>query len=671
MATPKEIDIELETRKFRADLEAMRDGTSKAGRALFDPGVMSKGAREGALGAIDDILGPQHPASRGQVDFPQPGLGSAPVKFATPSNIQSSQDPQNIGTGTAAPVSNREFHFQQAQTGQLPPRPPGEPQRPFDMLNSGINVGPPPVEELPELRRFLKRLKGTLRDPNLLPEQRERIRAAIAKTEDRIAFNQEQTMASAFQFTKVDLSDPAATEASLKRAETAGAPETLTPEGAVPSALAGDPSITALEEPAGGAVTPAAGRGVQKPPGPDMLAGAPVLPKREGAFGQGVTQVPEEDESAGPDVPTPDLTEDDDLDSAIQRLNEFLDTDQPTFEPRPLTGGQRFAAGLMAALNPARYRAEIVPALERRQRDALNRGTAERQWRGQQLSVLTALANLESAALDRKEKRRVEDMNLMGIASALQVTRDSLLITQTTAGSAIKGLRAGGFDDEADALMTRIAGISGVITNQAALAQQGVLPNIQAVQALQKLDREVNLAIARAFRRSGKGAGGPKELKATELRLVFIEGGLRDAMRLIFPQGRSGPANKIGGFIAGSALGSILQNLSPKNKRELELLRGAFSKISGAINRLIGGGAALTPNEEARFAGILLNVNDNFTTQLAKMETLQNTIDDVRERVGSPGQGAGRDVPPPAGATDVDQWVIGEDPQLISPGRGL
>jgi len=469
----------------------------------------------------------------------------------------------------------------------------------------------------------------------------------------------------------VDLNDPRAVAATLQDFETTGAPRTLVPEEGVPSSLAGDPSIKALAEPAGGAQPPAPapeGAGeAQRPPGPDMLAGAPVLPKRQGAFGQGVTQVPEEDESAGPDVPTPNLTEDDDLDSAIGRLNEFLDADQPTFEPRPLTGGQRFAAGMMAALNPARYRAEIVPALERRQRDALNTATAERQWRGQQLNVLTALANLESAALDRKEKRRVEDMALMGVASALQVTRDSLLITQTTAGSAIKSLRDTGFNDEADALLTRIAGISGVVKNQASLAQQGVLPNIQAVQALQKLDREVNMAIARAFRRSGKaGAGGAKELKATELRMIFIEGGLRDAMKLLFPRGRTGPANKIGGFIAGSSLGSVLQNLSPKNKRELELLRGAFSKISGAINRLIGGGAALTPNEEARFAGILLNVNDNFTTQLAKMETLQNTIDDVRDRLESPGQGAGRDVPPPPGATDVDNWIIGEDPELIS-----
>ncbi len=663
MGTPKEINIEEETLKFRADLEAMRDGTSKAGRALFDPGVMSKGAREGALGAIGDILGPEHPASpKGPIAAPQ------------------SVD-QSVGDfpGRGAGRSFAGTPLQQAGAGQLKPEfmaKPGQPKRPLQILAEGTNVGPPPTEELPELRRFLKRLRGTLRDPNLLPEQRERIRAAIAKTEDRIAFNQEQTVASAFQFQTVDLDDPTAVSTVLQEAETAGAPETLTPEGGVPSSLAGAPSITALGEPAGGAQPAAAGsggaEGAQRPPGPDMLAGAPVLPKREGAFGQGVTQVPEELGSAGPDVPTPDLTEDDDLDSAIRRLNDFLDDDQPTFEPRPLTGGQRFAAGMLAALNPARYRAEVLPVLERRQRDALNTASAERQHRQQQISVLTALANLESAALDRKEKRQVEDIKLMGVASALQVTRDSLLITQVTAGSAIKGLRAAGFDDEADALITRVAGISGVIKNQAALAQQGVLPNIQATQALQKLDREVNLAIARAFRRSGgTKAGSSKELKATELRLVFIEGGLRDAERLLFPRGRSGAPNKIGGWIAGSAPGSMLQNLFPKDKRNLELLRGAFSKISGAINRLIGGGAALTPNEEARFAGILLNVNDNFVTMVAKMQTLQNTIDDVRARVDSPGQGAGRDAPPPAGATDLDTWIIGEEPELVAPGRGL
>ena len=300
----------------------------------------------------------------------------------------------------------------------------------------------------------------------------------------------------------------------------------------------------------------------------------------------------------------------------------------------PFTGGEAAAAGILAGLDPEAYRLIAAPELKAfRDIQQANR-QAEQRARQQSLAALglqaQTISSREGLLLDQeqiKARRELAELEIQQESAEM----DTLMDVYNERGAALfveleNLARSEALPDaEMQQLSDRFVGFARVLDTVA------LNPTTAGVKEVADsfADTQAQLKIGQA--RAAASDEKISEKVSGELRVV---GAIRRDASLALQQ--LDEIGDIGGPFAGRgigrAVGSILEGVGISDfATQLQTLDGRLSRVSGRMNRELGGGGQLTEMEFDLLGGVFISTTETFATKRAKLVDILGYLDS-RER---------------------------------------
>ena len=299
--------------------------------------------------------------------------------------------------------------------------------------------------------------------------------------------------------------------------------------------------------------------------------------------------------------------------------------------PVPLSMGARIAAGLIAAIDPVRYKAVVLPELARRQAAAATKYKQEQTRREfaflQQAQIIGARAQVaglaleqqkvEGAEAERELQRKKSEAAITSALGAIAPTAESVedRFDITAQAARANGLTA--LADDLDRQREEALGLTKAVLGDPRNATEesvSVLAN-----RINKLDSALNSAqdaIIAERARTGKDTGK----KIPSFKNIEQYGWGRSALRSIrrarslVKQGHGGPESFATGVFWWSEAGQAKNELAEE-----------WANVEATIKPSKFGGA-LSPTENEILDGILADANSNVPQQLRALDRIESVI---------------------------------------------
>jgi hypothetical protein len=293
----------------------------------------------------------------------------------------------------------------------------------------------------------------------------------------------------------------------------------------------------------------------------------------------------------------------------LTQLAEALGQPPDQIKPvRGFTDFERAAISFLAAIDPQSFETLVKPEIERRLAEPLIEAERMRQERAEQAGRIESLVRVAEI----REGREREEQSL-----------EALMASTLTASD--------GAAQEIQALVPSLDSTTGAQVRRRSRAMQEIARQVRANPTAENVaflgqytDGLLDFVESRQTLASAAG-GLSDSIKKVVSELDPILLAADDALALI-DAGVYGSGKATGGFFGQSfaALADMLGHSGPSE--ELEDLRIVLSLITGKVNRVLGGGAALTELEERLMAGMFVQISDRETVKRRRLLGIKRFI---------------------------------------------
>jgi len=308
------------------------------------------------------------------------------------------------------------------------------------------------------------------------------------------------------------------------------------------------------------------------------------------------------------------------------------------FGPVPMSMGARIAAGLIAAIDPVRYQAVVLPELARRQAEAATRFKQEQTRREfsflQQAQIIGARAQVAGLALEQQKVEGAEEERELArkkseaaIVSALGALAPTAESVEDRFEITAQAARANGLTALADNLdrqrQEAVDLTSTVLGDPRNATEESVTILGNRINKLDSALDGAQDAIIAERARKGKGIDGKKipSFKNIE-QYAWGRSALRSLRRArsLVKQGHGGPESFVTGVFWWSESGQRKNELAEE-----------WANIEATIKPSKFGGA-LSPTENEILDGILADANSNVPRQLRDLDRIEEVIASALEK---------------------------------------
>jgi len=289
----------------------------------------------------------------------------------------------------------------------------------------------------------------------------------------------------------------------------------------------------------------------------------------------------------------------------------------PAMKPRPFTRGQSIAAAILAGIDKESYALLVQPEIDRRQQEVTDAGARDDKERARQIDAARVAVEMESLldALDQEEE--AEAKQKLGEEFLFNAIRNSGTRTAKTAREFAKS-------DVSESIRRQLTNSADYLDSLApGFTQEGFTAETFGFYGdeVARLDA-MNLAMlaAEEARRAGKPLSQKDRDTLNETTLIIAD--IDRAMSLVMDD--SFGSSQLSGSKAGGAWAWFADKFGySEQMADRDKLHNILSRLTGQLNRSMGGGAALSELEAELLDGIFMTLGLTKTQKIARLGELK------------------------------------------------